>query len=127
MKFDYGRWQLLPGTQAIYPLTIIEVKTDADSLTVSGYDHTIRTRDDYIHGTLITARFSSPIPDVLRIQWTHFKGGGNVCLPSVSIIRCTTMRCPSDAMTNRRGSSLRYSARRAKSATICPPDHGTTC
>jgi alpha-D-xyloside xylohydrolase len=40
----------------------------------TGYNHEIRTRADYIHGTTITARFSSPMPNVIRVQLTHFKG-----------------------------------------------------
>jgi len=74
MKFDHGQWQLLPGTQAIYPKTIVDVKLESDALVVTGYDHVIQTRSDYLSGTIITARFTSPMPNVIRVQLTHFKG-----------------------------------------------------
>src|SRR5512145_323367 len=74
MKFDNGYWQLLPGTQAIHPLTIVDVQVEPDALTITGYDHVIHNRASYISGTSITARFTSPMPNVIRVQLTHFKG-----------------------------------------------------
>jgi alpha-D-xyloside xylohydrolase len=74
MKFDHGNWKLLPGTEAIHPLTVVDARVEADALIVTGYNHEIRTRSDYIHGTTITARFTSPMPNVIRVQLTHFKG-----------------------------------------------------
>jgi len=74
MKFDAGYWQLLPGTEAVYPLTVVDVRTEPDALVVTGYSHEVKTRDDYLHGSLTTARFTSPMPNVVRVQLTHFKG-----------------------------------------------------
>ena len=74
MKFDQGTWRLLPGTEAIYPVTIVDVRVEPDALIVSGYDHVIDTRSNYLEGTLITARFTSPMPNVIRVELTHFKG-----------------------------------------------------
>ncbi len=74
MKFNWGHWNILPGTEAAYPATVTDVQVEPDALVVSGYSHTIRHRGDYLEGTLITARFSSPMPDVIRVQLTHFKG-----------------------------------------------------
>ena len=74
MKFNRGQWELLPGTEAIYPVTITDVSTDNQSLTMSGYSHHVNSRGNYIHGTIITARFTSPMPNVIRVQLTHFKG-----------------------------------------------------
>lgn len=74
MKFELGQWDLLPGVEAIYPVTITDVCTENNALTISGYSHYVPHRGNYIHGTTITARFSSPMPDVIRVQLTHFKG-----------------------------------------------------
>jgi alpha-D-xyloside xylohydrolase len=74
MKFNFGHWQLLPGTQAIYPVSVRDVITEPDALVVTGYSHPIRSRNDLIDGTSLTARFTSPFPDVIRVQLTHFKG-----------------------------------------------------
>lgn len=74
MKFDLGRWSLLPNTQAIYPISVADVCTEPDTLIVRGYDRPVRSRGDYIEGATITALFSSPLPDVIRVQLAHFKG-----------------------------------------------------
>ncbi len=74
MKFEQGQWLLLPGVQAIYPLAVVDVCTEPDALTIIGYDHVILSRDDYHDGAAIIVRFTSPMPDVIRVQITHFKG-----------------------------------------------------
>jgi len=74
MKFNYGHWRLLPGVQAIYPLTIVDVNKEPDALIITGYDKFIRSRRDCLAGTIVTARFSSPMVDVIHVQLTHFKG-----------------------------------------------------
>ncbi len=74
MKFDAGQWHLLPGTQAMYPVTNVQVQVEPDALVVIGFDREIHHRASYINGAVITARFTSPMPDVIRVQLTHFKG-----------------------------------------------------
>jgi alpha-D-xyloside xylohydrolase len=74
MKFNQGHWRLLPGTEAIRPVTVVDVQAEPDALVVTGYDHVIHHRANYLHGTIITARFSSPLPGVIRVQLTHWKG-----------------------------------------------------
>ena len=74
MKFNLGTWLLLPGTQAIFPLSVVNVVTQPDALVVTGYNHAVRSRNDLIDGAIITARFTSPFPDCIRVQLTHFKG-----------------------------------------------------
>jgi len=72
MKFNHGHWSLLPGTQAVYPTTVVDIYMESDALVVTGYDHAIHSRNDYLHGAIITARFSSPMPNVIRVQLKHF-------------------------------------------------------
>ncbi len=74
MKFDQGRWRLLPGTEAFYPQTIVDVQIEANALVVTGYVRPIQGRWDYLDGKSLTARFTSPLPGVIRVQLTHFKG-----------------------------------------------------
>jgi alpha-D-xyloside xylohydrolase len=74
MKFNCGHWRLLPGTEAIYPLSVVDVRVEPDALVITGYDRAIQGRWNYLDGAIITARFSSPMPDVIRVQLTHFKG-----------------------------------------------------
>jgi alpha-D-xyloside xylohydrolase len=74
MKFEHGHWEILPGTEAIYPRSVTDVRQENDALVVTGYDHVVDSRWSLLHGSIITARFSSPMPNVLRVQLTHFKG-----------------------------------------------------
>jgi alpha-D-xyloside xylohydrolase len=74
MKFDRGYWHLLPGVQAVYPLTVVDVQVEPDAITLTGYNKEVTKRSDLLDGVSITARFSSPMPDVIRVQLTHFKG-----------------------------------------------------
>jgi alpha-D-xyloside xylohydrolase len=74
MKFNFGHWLLLPDTQAIYPVHVVDVQTEGQALIVTGYSHEVRTRNDMIEGTIITVRFTSPLPEVIRMQITHHKG-----------------------------------------------------
>lgn len=76
MKFEFGQWQLLPNVQAIYPRTVtdIRVEDNGNALVVAGYDHEIKQRSSYLHGTLVVARFTAPLPNVIRVQLTHHKG-----------------------------------------------------
>jgi alpha-D-xyloside xylohydrolase len=74
MKFDEGQWRLLPGTLGVYPVSVVEVRTEPDALVVAGYSQRVQVRNDYLGGTTIMARFTSPLPNVIRVQLTHFKG-----------------------------------------------------
>lgn len=74
MKFELGQWFLLPDVEAIYPRAVTNVLIEDDALIMQGYNHDIHTRSSFIHGTMITARFSSPMPDVIRVQLWHHKG-----------------------------------------------------
>jgi len=74
MKFEQGLWRLLPDVQGIFPATVVDVRAEENALTIVGYDHEIEKRSHYLHGTVITARFTSPMPDVIRVQLTHHKG-----------------------------------------------------
>src|SRR5262249_13052161 len=74
MKFDQGQWHLLPGTEAIYPLTVVDVQTEPDLLVITGYGLEVLSRNVYLNGASITIRYSSPMPEVIRVHLTHFKG-----------------------------------------------------
>src|SRR4051812_47937431 len=74
MKFDQGAWRLLPGMEVLYPVIVVDIQLEPDALVVTGYDRPIQGRWSYLDGRSITARFSSPLPGVIRIQLTHFKG-----------------------------------------------------
>jgi alpha-D-xyloside xylohydrolase len=74
MKFNLGHWLLLPGVHAIQPVSVVDVRTEGGELVITGYDRPVRSRNDYLDGAALTARFTSPMPDVIRVRLTHFKG-----------------------------------------------------
>src|SRR5262245_35397357 len=74
MKFDQGNWRLLPGTEALYPTAITDVSIEDHALTITGYNRHVQARWSYLDGATISARFTSPMPGVIRVQITHFKG-----------------------------------------------------
>ncbi|MFN8375111.1 MAG: alpha-xylosidase [Anaerolineae bacterium] len=74
MKFDQGHWRLQPGTQALYPVAITDVSIEDNALTIMGYNQRIQGRWSYLDGASISARFTSPMPNVIRVQISHFKG-----------------------------------------------------
>lgn len=74
MKFERGHWAILPGIQAVYMLSVADVNVTESALEVTAYDRPIRHRGDYLNGTSVNVRFTSPMPDVIRVQLTHFKG-----------------------------------------------------
>jgi alpha-D-xyloside xylohydrolase len=75
MKFSDGYWSLRRGISAKFPVEVWEVEAGVDSLVVQATTKRVATRGDTINETLLTAEFSSPMPDVIRVQWTHHFGG----------------------------------------------------
>ncbi|MCI0579348.1 MAG: alpha-xylosidase [Chloroflexi bacterium] len=74
MKFTDGRWLMRKGVQAAYPAQVHDVEVRDDSFTVYAPTGQVRHRGDTLGGPLLTVVFSSPMPDVVRVQLTHLAG-----------------------------------------------------
>jgi alpha-D-xyloside xylohydrolase len=74
MKFTDGNWMMRKGVRAFYPAQAYDIEAARDSLTVYAPTRPIQHRGDTLDGTLLTVRFSSPMPDVIRVRLTHFSG-----------------------------------------------------
>ena len=74
MKFTDGYWQLRPGVTAHFPVHVHEVEVEPEALTVYGPTRRLNHRGDTLNLPLLTVRFSSPMPDVIRVQLYHHKG-----------------------------------------------------
>ena len=74
MKFETGRWFIPPGLEATYPVSVQAVQIKDNALVITGYSQAGRSRGELIGGTIITARLTAPMPNVIRVQLTHFKG-----------------------------------------------------
>jgi alpha-D-xyloside xylohydrolase len=81
MKFTNGNWLMRPGVTPHYPVHMYEVETEpgavhpAGAITVYGPTKRLTQRGDTHDLPLLTARFSSPMPDVICVQIYHLKGG----------------------------------------------------
>ncbi len=76
MKFTAGQWQLRTGVKAWYATALFETESTSDSLTAIAL---VRPRApgrvQASDATLLTARISSPLEDVLGVRLSHFEGG----------------------------------------------------
>jgi alpha-D-xyloside xylohydrolase len=74
MKFTDGNWLMQVGTQAFYPVQAYDIETTPDCVTVYAPTKRIRHRGDTLSGPVLTAQFSSPLPDVIRVKLLHLSG-----------------------------------------------------
>jgi alpha-D-xyloside xylohydrolase len=74
MKFTHGYWDMRPGVIAHHPVQVHEVETEPDALTVYAPTRRVAHRSDTLNLPLLTVCFSSPMPDVIRVQLVHHKG-----------------------------------------------------
>ncbi len=74
MKFTDGNWMLRAGVRTFHPAQAYDVRVSKDALTVIAPTKRIANRGATLDGPLLTARFFSPLPDVIGVRLTHFSG-----------------------------------------------------
>lgn len=74
MKFTNGYWEFRPGITPHFPVHVYDVEIEPEALVVYGTTRRLTHRGDTLNIGLLTVRFSSPMPDVIRVQLTHHKG-----------------------------------------------------
>lgn len=74
MKFTDGYWNFRPNVTSHFPSHVYDVEIEAGALIVYGTTKRITERGDTLNIGLLTVRFSSPMPDVIRVQMVHHKG-----------------------------------------------------
>jgi alpha-D-xyloside xylohydrolase len=74
MKFTAGYWRMLPGIDPYFAVQVHEVETQPDALIVYAATRKINHRGDTLNSPLLTFRLSSPLPNVIRVQFYHHKG-----------------------------------------------------
>jgi alpha-D-xyloside xylohydrolase len=74
MKFTDGYWNLRPGVTPHFAEEIHEVKLEPDALTVYAVTKKLKSRGDTLNQALLTVRYSSPMPNVIRVQLAHHRG-----------------------------------------------------
>ena len=75
MKFYDGYWRIRKGVKAAYIVQLHEVEIQEKSFTAYAPTRLILHRGDTLNGSLLTVKFDSPLPDVIRVKLTHFAGG----------------------------------------------------
>ena len=74
MKFTEGYWQIREGYTPHYAAHVHDVQVEPDALTLYAPTKRLAGRGDTLNLPLLTARFSSPMPNVIRVQLWHHKG-----------------------------------------------------
>ncbi|CAM4377276.1 alpha-xylosidase [Paenibacillus tarimensis] len=74
MKFTDGYWQIREGVTISYPIDVRDVQVSGSDLSVYSACKFVEKKGDTLNGTMLTAEFSSPLKDVIRVRWTHHAG-----------------------------------------------------
>lgn len=77
MKFRDGYWGLKKGTTLLNPIEIRDTEVKKNSLTLYFATREIIHRGATLNCPILTKEITSPLPDIIRIQTYHFKGGLN--------------------------------------------------
>jgi alpha-D-xyloside xylohydrolase len=74
MKFTNGYWLMRPDVTAHFPAHVHEVDVQGDALVAYAAIRRIQHRGDTLDTPLLTARFSSPMENVIHVELYHHKG-----------------------------------------------------
>src|SRR4051794_16488034 len=74
MKFTDGFWQMRPDVTPHYASQVHEVQVEPEALTIYAPTKKLNSRGDTLNLALLTIRYSSPMPNVIRVQIAHHKG-----------------------------------------------------
>jgi alpha-D-xyloside xylohydrolase len=74
MKFTDGYWSMRPGVVLNYPVQLHEVEIKPEALVAFGATRRLSYRGATLDIPVLTVRFTSPMPNVIRVQITHHKG-----------------------------------------------------
>ncbi len=74
MKFTAGFWNLKDGIQGIFPAEVYETEVDDNSLEIFAPTRPVPVRGATLNNPVLSVHLSSPLPNVIRVRVTHFKG-----------------------------------------------------
>ena len=74
MKFSKGFWKLQDDVSPTYPVRIHEMEVSDDALVAYLSSSPAADRGNLLAGAVVSLRFTSPMPGVIRVQAQHFKG-----------------------------------------------------
>ncbi|MDH6629209.1 alpha-D-xyloside xylohydrolase [Streptomyces sp. LBL] len=80
MKFTDGYWLLREGVTTDHPAEVLDVTaaggtpSGGGTLEIHAPSRPIRSRGDLLKGPVLTISAHSPLPDVIGVTFTHFRG-----------------------------------------------------
>ncbi|WP_163873391.1 alpha-xylosidase [Paenibacillus favisporus] len=74
MKFTDGYWHVRQGLQVLYPVEVRDIETGQDEMTVYASTKKIVHKGDTLNTTLLTVRYSSPMENVICVEYIHHDG-----------------------------------------------------
>jgi alpha-D-xyloside xylohydrolase len=74
MKFTDGYWLLREGVTADHPAEVLDVTAAVGALEIHAPSPPNRSRGDQMTGPVMTISAHSPMPDVIGVTFTHFRG-----------------------------------------------------
>ena len=74
MKFSNGCWLQKEGTACFAPAEVYFSKIEENKVTITAPTSHINHRGDTLGGVNLTIEISAPMPEVLRIQTSHYRG-----------------------------------------------------
>ncbi|MGW0335699.1 alpha-xylosidase [Streptomyces sp. NPDC003011] len=74
MKFTDGYWLLREGVTADHPAEVLDVTAADSALEIHAPSRPIRSRGDLLTGPVMTISAHAPMPDVIGVTFTHFRG-----------------------------------------------------
>ena len=80
MKFTNGYWMIRQEFQMSYAIEAYRMKRTSDALCVLASCKHVAHRGDILNEGTIQVRFTTPTPDVIRVEAVHFKGAKDPCV-----------------------------------------------
>lgn len=87
MKFTDGYWMLREGVTAAHPVQALDVTTGPGTLEIHAPTHPVRHRGDLLKGPVVTVTAHAPMPGVIGVTFTHFRGAPRTAPTSPSPAR----------------------------------------
>lgn len=74
LKFTDGYWMKKKGVDIYNAAEVRDVQREKNAVTIYAPPYKVTNRGQTLAGPLLTIRFSSPRPDIIRVQVNHFRG-----------------------------------------------------
>ncbi|WP_020619616.1 alpha-xylosidase [Paenibacillus daejeonensis] len=74
MKFSDGYWQMREGVSIQHPVEVRDTIVSEDKLSLHVATKNVVRKGDTLNAALLNAEFSSPIPNVIKVKYTHHAG-----------------------------------------------------